>query len=99
MSGGRFAVVDGAVLVRGFKKKEKMDSIPGVYKVDRMSMAVSLETRSPFPDDTLVEFAARLPRGLRLHGWSGKYLLKQAMQDALPAQILHRSKLGFNQSY
>ena len=70
-----------------------------LFKVDRMSMAVSLETRSPFLDYTLVEFAARLPARLRLHGLSTKYLLKRAMKDILPAQILHRPKLGFNTPY
>jgi asparagine synthase (glutamine-hydrolysing) len=68
-------------------------------KVDRMSMAVSLETRGPFLDYTLVEFAARLPVDMRLRGLSGKYLLKRAMQGLLPEQILHRQKLGFNIPY
>jgi len=68
-------------------------------KVDRMSMAVSLETRGPFLDYTLVEFAARLPIDMRLRGLSGKYLLKRAMQGLLPEQILHRQKLGFNIPY
>lgn len=70
-----------------------------LFKVDRMSMAVSLETRSPFLDYTLVEFAARLPADLRLRDWSGKYLLKRAMQGILPEQILYRPKLGFNIPY
>ena len=70
-----------------------------LFKVDRMSMAVSLETRGPFLDYTLVEFAARLPASLRLRGLSGKYLLKRAMHDVLPKQILHRPKLGFNIPY
>jgi asparagine synthase (glutamine-hydrolysing) len=70
-----------------------------LYKVDRMSMAVSLETRGPFLDYTLVEFAAHLPVDLRLRGLSGKYLLKRAMQGLLPEQILHRPKLGFNMPY
>ncbi len=70
-----------------------------LFKVDRMSMAVSLETRNPFLDYTLVEFAARLPARLRLHGLSTKYLLKRAMKGILPAQILHRPKLGFNTPY
>jgi asparagine synthase (glutamine-hydrolysing) len=70
-----------------------------LFKLDRMSMAVSLETRSPFLDYTLVEFAARLPLSMRLHGLSGKYILKRAMQDILPKQILHRPKLGFNIPY
>jgi asparagine synthase (glutamine-hydrolysing) len=70
-----------------------------LFKVDRMSMAVSLEVRGPLLDYTLVEFAARLPPDLRLRGLSGKYLLKLAMQDVLPPQIIHRSKLGFNMPY
>ena len=70
-----------------------------LFKVDRMSMAVSLEARGPFLDYTIVEFAARLPAILRLHGLSTKYLLKRAMQGVLPDQILHRRKLGFNMPY
>lgn len=70
-----------------------------LFKVDRMSMAVSLETRGPFLDYKLVEFAARLPASLRLRGLSGKYLLKRAMHDVLPEQILYRPKLGFNIPY
>jgi asparagine synthase (glutamine-hydrolysing) len=70
-----------------------------LFKVDRMSMAVSLETRGPFLDYTLVEFAARLPASLRMRGITGKYLLKRAMQDVLPRQIIHRPKLGFNMPY
>ena len=68
-------------------------------KVDRMSMAVSLEVRGPFLDYTLAEFAARLPMNMRLRGWSGKYLLKRAMQGILPDEILHRQKIGFNMPY
>lgn len=70
-----------------------------LFKVDRMSMAVSLEVRGPFLDYTLVEFAARLPTELRLRGITGKYLLRRAMQNILPEQILHRPKLGFNIPY
>ena len=70
-----------------------------LFKVDRMSMAVALEARNPFLDYTLVEFAARLPTSLRLHDFSGKYLLKLAMRDMLPHQILHRPKIGFNIPY
>ena len=70
-----------------------------LFKVDRMSMAVSLETRGPFLDYTLVEFAARLPASLRLRGLNGKYVLKRAMRDILPREILQRRKLGFNIPY
>jgi asparagine synthase (glutamine-hydrolysing) len=70
-----------------------------LFKVDRMSMAVSLETRGPLMDYTIAEFVARLPPALRLHGLSTKYLLRRAMGDVLPQQILHRPKLGFNIPY
>lgn len=71
--------------------------LPGdiLTKTDRMSMAVSLEAREPLLDYRLVEFAARLPVGQRIHGNSGKYLLKRAMEAYLPQQILYRDKMGF----
>jgi asparagine synthase (glutamine-hydrolysing) len=71
--------------------------LPGdiLTKVDRASMAVSLEAREPLLDHRLVEFAARLPAKLRLRGGSGKWLLKKALGDRLPAEILHRRKMGF----
>jgi asparagine synthase (glutamine-hydrolysing) len=71
--------------------------LPGdiLTKVDRASMAVSLEAREPLLDHRLVEFAARLPACYRLRGGSGKWLLKQALHTRLPAEILHRRKMGF----
>jgi asparagine synthase (glutamine-hydrolysing) len=70
-----------------------------LFKVDRMSMAVSLEARGPFLDYTLVEFAARLPPGLRWRGLDSKRLLRLAMRKNLPPDILRRRKLGFNIPY
>jgi asparagine synthase (glutamine-hydrolysing) len=70
-----------------------------LFKVDRMSMANSLEARGPFLDYTLVEFAARLPTHLRLRNMAGKYLLKLMIQNKLPHEIMHRPKLGFNMPY
>ncbi|HEY7811011.1 MAG TPA: XrtA/PEP-CTERM system amidotransferase [Allosphingosinicella sp.] len=71
--------------------------LPGdiLTKVDRTSMAVSLEAREPLLDHRLVEFAARLPSRLRLKGGSGKYLMKKALGRYLPDDILHRRKQGF----
>jgi asparagine synthase (glutamine-hydrolysing) len=63
---------------------------------DRMSMAHALEVRLPFTDHRLVEFAMRLPAGMKLAGGRGKYLLKAAMRDLLPAEILERRKIGLN---
>lgn len=64
-------------------------------KVDRMSMAHGLEVRSPFLDTELVEFALRLPPRQKLSGLSLKRVLKLAMKDLLPPEIVGRTKHGF----
>ena len=64
-------------------------------KVDRAAMAVSLETRAPFLDPRVGQFAASLPLEYKLHGSTGKYILKKAMSNLLPQSILNRSKKGF----
>jgi asparagine synthase (glutamine-hydrolysing) len=71
--------------------------LPGgiLTKVDRASMAVSLEAREPLLDHRLVEFAATLPESLRLRGRQGKWLLKHAMRGHLPDEVLYRPKQGF----
>ncbi|MFB0611564.1 XrtA/PEP-CTERM system amidotransferase [Aurantiacibacter poecillastricola] len=71
--------------------------LPGdiLTKVDRTSMATSLEAREPLLDHRLVEFAAGLPEGLRVKGLQGKWLLKKAMERYLPHDILYRPKQGF----
>ena len=71
--------------------------LPGdiLTKVDRTSMAASLEAREPLLDHRLVEFAATLPDDLRVHGRQGKYLLKKAMRRYLPGEIIDRPKQGF----
>ena len=71
--------------------------LPGdiLTKVDRTSMATSLEAREPLLDHRLVEFAAGLPDGLRVKGRQGKWLLKKAMERYLPDDILYRPKQGF----
>jgi asparagine synthase (glutamine-hydrolysing) len=64
-------------------------------KVDRMSMAVSLEAREPLLDHRLLEFAARVPTSLKLKDGRGKYLLRKALQRKVPPEILERGKHGF----
>lgn len=64
-------------------------------KVDRASMACSLEVRAPFLDYELVEFLGRVPSRLKLRRFHTKYLLKQAIRDRLPAGIAGRPKKGF----
>jgi asparagine synthase (glutamine-hydrolysing) len=62
---------------------------------DKMSMAVSLECRVPLLDHELVELAARIPEGVKLRRGRLKHVMKAALADVLPAQILHRKKRGF----
>ncbi len=71
--------------------------LPGdiLTKVDRTSMAVSLEAREPLLDHRLVEFAAKLPPRMRLRGGTGKWLLKKSLEGVLPDEILWRRKMGF----
>ena len=64
-------------------------------KVDRASMAHSLEVREPLMDHPLVEWLAGLPSSLKIRGQEGKFLLKKAMEPHLPADVLYRPKMGF----
>ncbi|PYP89151.1 MAG: asparagine synthase (glutamine-hydrolyzing) [Blastocatellia bacterium AA13] len=66
-----------------------------LMKQDQMSMAASLESRVPFLDHKLVEFAAGLPTNMKLRGLTTKYILRRAMKGKLPPSILTRSKMGF----
>ena len=67
-----------------------------LVKVDRMSMATSLEARAPFLDKDVVELAFRMPGSVKLRGYRRKHILKQAMADKLPSRILNRRKEGFS---
>jgi asparagine synthase (glutamine-hydrolysing) len=64
-------------------------------KVDRMSMAVSLETRVPLLDHLLVEFAASVPASLKLRSGRGKHLLRRFLHGRLPREVIDRPKHGF----
>jgi asparagine synthase (glutamine-hydrolysing) len=66
-----------------------------LMKQDNMSMAASIESRVPFLDHLLVEFATNIPQNLQLGGFAGKRILKKAVEDLLPHSILYRQKLGF----
>ena len=65
-------------------------------KVDRASMAHSLEVREPLMDHELVEWAATLPSSFKLRGGNGKHFFKKAMEPHLPAEVLYRPKMGFS---
>ena len=65
-------------------------------KVDRASMAHSLEVREPLMDHPLVEWLASLPTSLKVRGQEGKHLLKSAMAPYLPDELMYRPKMGFS---
>jgi asparagine synthase (glutamine-hydrolysing) len=67
-----------------------------LYKVDRMSMAHSVEVRPPFLDHRIVEFAATLPEDFKVRGSTLKVVLRELMKDKLPPAILRRKKIGFD---
>ena len=71
--------------------------LPGdiLTKVDRASMAHSLEVRTPFLDYEFVEWASSLPSDVKLRGSEGKHVLKRALEPVLPREVLYRDKMGF----
>lgn len=64
-------------------------------KVDRASMAVSLEARAPFLSHKLIEFALKIPNQLKVRGTTGKYLLREALYRYVPKELMNRPKQGF----
>src|SRR3954453_8573661 len=66
-----------------------------LMKQDQMSMAASIESRVPFLDHHLVEFAAGLPTRMKLRGLTTKWILREAVREVLPPEILTRKKMGF----
>lgn len=80
-------------ILRGDMATYLVDDI--LVKVDRMTMANSLESRSPLLDHRLLAFAARLPFDLKLRGNTGKHLLKQVARQLLPPEFIDKPKQGF----
>lgn len=76
-----------------YLKQYMQDEI--LVKVDRASMASSLEVRAPFLDYTLVDFVSSLPSKYKLHNFTPKFILKKLMAGKLPAEIINRKKKGF----
>jgi asparagine synthase (glutamine-hydrolysing) len=92
----RAAAVAGAgVLDRLLYADMKTYLVELLMKQDQMSMAASIESRVPFLDHHLVEFAAQLPDDRKLSGFSTKRILREAVADVLPPSILQRPKMGF----
>ena len=75
-----------------------MSYLPGdiLTKVDRTTMATSLEARVPLLDHKLVEFAVSLPSGLKMRDGTGKWLLRRAVTDLVPPHVLQKPKKGFS---
>jgi asparagine synthase (glutamine-hydrolysing) len=70
-----------------------------LLKADKMTMANSIELRVPFLDHKFLEFAASLPENFKVHGFTTKYLAKQALRHRVPREILERKKVGFPVPY
>ena len=66
-----------------------------LMRVDKITMATSVEARVPFLDHHLVEYALSLPRALKVEGTSGKQILKRALEEVLPHDLLYSRKRGF----
>ena len=67
-----------------------------LVKVDRATMAHSLESRAPFLDRKIVEFCANLPVNYKMCGFNKKHLLKKSQKKILPKSVLQQRKKGFN---
>jgi asparagine synthase (glutamine-hydrolysing) len=85
----------GDLLHRLLYVDQKTYLVELLMKQDQMSMAASLESRVPFLDHKLVEFATTIPADYSMDGLKGKSILKAATADLLPASIIHRRKMGF----
>jgi asparagine synthase (glutamine-hydrolysing) len=85
-------------VVSGLIYRDMADYLPGdiLVKLDRSSMAASLEARSPFLDHRMVEFAWRLPTAVKVCGGQGKWLLRRVLRRYLPEALFERPKQGFN---
>jgi asparagine synthase (glutamine-hydrolysing) len=66
-----------------------------LMRVDKITMATSVEARVPFLDHHLIEYAMRLPRHLKVKGTTGKHILKRALESVLPSDVLYKPKRGF----
>src|SRR6266849_3966287 len=66
-----------------------------LMRVDKMTMATSVEARVPFLDHHLIEYAMGLPRSLKVKGTTGKHILKRALESVLPKDVLYQPKRGF----
>jgi asparagine synthase (glutamine-hydrolysing) len=85
----------GSVLSQMLYADQKTYLVELLMKQDQMSMACSIESRVPFLDHPFVEFASRVPEHLKIQGKTGKFIVKRAVEDLLPHDIIYRPKMGF----
>jgi asparagine synthase (glutamine-hydrolysing) len=83
------------LLARMLNADQKTYLVELLMKQDQMSMGASIESRVPFLDHELVEFSTQVPGRLKLHRGQSKYILKKAVEDFLPPDIVYRRKMGF----
>lgn len=86
---------DSSLISRMLYADQKTYLVELLMKQDQMSMATSIESRVPLLDHPLVEFAAAVPGNLKIRRGAGKYILKRAVEDLLPREIVYRGKMGF----
>jgi asparagine synthase (glutamine-hydrolysing) len=89
------SVSNSPTLPRLLYSDQKTYLVELLMKQDQMSMATSIESRVPFLDHKFVEFAASVPPHLKLRGKQGKYIVKKAVEDLIPHEIIYRKKMGF----
>ena len=89
------SVAQSQTLPRLLYADQKTYLVELLMKQDQMSMACSIESRVPFLDHKFVEFAASVPPHMKLRGRQGKYIMKKAVEDLLPHNIIYRKKMGF----
>ncbi len=92
---GCFAEAPGGTLERMSHTDLQTYLVELLMKQDQMSMAASVESRVPYLDHELVEYAAALPARVKLRGWQTKVVLREALRDLVPRAILTRRKMGF----
>src|SRR5215813_13102193 len=87
-------VLDAAARMTYLELKLRLPELL-LMRVDKITMATSVEARVPFLDHHLVEYALGLPRSLKVEGDSGKHILKRALEEILPRDLLYERKRGF----
>ena len=95
----RANLANGAVMTkRRMTHCDALNYLPDdiLCKVDRASMAVSLESRVPFLDHRVAEVAARIPMSMKLHGKGGKWIVKRLLSRHVPTNLFDRPKSGFS---